>query len=372
MNALYNDPVYGSQMRRLTSAEGTRFNRNDYSRRQPENADGTLFFTYHGAAQFRIYNVADGSDFLTTNIHPGGEPQWHPDNPNLIRYLDGGNRSVGSLKINELDVTTGSTRVIADLTAQIQSAFPGALYMADAAEGSPSADGNRYGWTVFNFDEDAIGFVTYDLSSNRLLGTLALDSRGEPNWISVTPSGDHVILSWAANGFDAFVDSTVAFNVDFSDGNEIVDSSQHSDTAINAAGQDVYVYIDFGDGAAKVYNLETRQTYALFNIYDENTSTSIHISGKGYDNPGWAVFSTYNCHGNVGWACYKVFAVELHPDNPRIANLAHTYNCGDNYWTETHATTNRSLSRIYFNSDGGSCGIDAEVYSIDLDLPDAR
>ena len=33
-------------------------------------------------------------------------------------------------------------------------------------------------------------------------------------------------------------------------------------------------------------------------------------------------------------------------------------NCGDNYWTETHVVVNRSFTRIYFNSDAGSRGID--------------
>ena len=53
-----------------------------------------------------------------------------------------------------------------------------------------------------------------------------------------------------------------------------------------------------------------------------------------------------------------------------VVNLAHTYNCGDDYWTETHAVVNRSFTRIYFNSDAGSCGIDAEVY--ELTVPPLR
>jgi hypothetical protein len=45
-------------------------------------------------------------------------------------------------------------------------------------------------------------------------------------------------------------------------------------------------------------------------------------------------------------------------------DLAHTYNCGDDYWTETHAVVNGSFSRVYLNSDAGSCGIDAEVHEL--------
>ena len=50
----------------------------------------------------------------------------------------------------------------------------------------------------------------------------------------------------------------------------------------------------------------------------------------------------------------------------RLLNLAHTYNAGDSYWTEPHAVVNRDFTRVYFNSDGGSGGIDAEVYELTL------
>ena len=84
------------------------------------------------------------------------------------------------------------------------------------------------------------------------------------------------------------------------------------------------------------------------------------------DRPGWVVVSTYNCKDPGAWTCDKVFAVEI--ATGETLNLAHTYNCGNNYWTEAHAVVNRSFTRVYFNSDGGSCGIDAEVY--ELTLPD--
>ena len=59
-----------------------------------------------------------------------------------------------------------------------------------------------------------------------------------------------------------------------------------------------------------------------------------------------------------------MFAVNVH--TTEVVQLAHTYNCGADYWTETHAATNRDLTRVWFNSDGGSCGIDAEVYRLDV------
>ena len=110
------------------------------------------------------------------------------------------------------------------------------------------------------------------------------------------------------------------------------------------------------------HDLETGEATRIFDIYDD-ANTSIHISGKGYDRPGWVIASTYNCKVPGAWSCEKVMAVELQP-NGRILQLAHTHNCGDDYWTETHAAVNRDFTRVYFNTDSGSCGMDAEVMEI--------
>lgn len=110
-------------------------------------------------------------------------------------------------------------------------------------------------------------------------------------------------------------------------------------------------------------DLDTLERTKLFDAYDD-ANTSMHISGKGYEKPGWVIVSSYNCKVEGAWTCNKVLAVEL--DGGRILNLAHTYNCGEDYWSETQATVNRSFTRVYFNSDGGSCGIDAEVYRLEV------
>ena len=89
------DPVYGTAVRRVSSADGTRFDRNTYSRRQAENADGTLFMTYHGEAEYRVYDRASGELERVLPIHPDSEPQWHPTDPDRVRHLAGSNSYVG-------------------------------------------------------------------------------------------------------------------------------------------------------------------------------------------------------------------------------------------------------------------------------------
>ncbi len=364
MGKRYRDPVYRSPMRRVSSAEGTRFDRNTYSRRQAENSRGNLFMTYHGEAEYRIYNRRTLKLKRVLDIHPDSEPQWHATHRNLIRHIAGSNASVGDLKLYQTNVRNGRTKVIADLTTRLRGVWPNAAYLADRAEGTPSADGTRYAWIVFDDSERQIGIVSYDLKSNTVLGTVPMRDGLTVDWVSTSVTGDYV-----AAGYD---DGTHVYDADLTNLRKLTLTGEHSDLALDADGGDAYVYIDFSagpDGGWLVsIDLDTLQRTRIFDIY-EGGNTSVHISGKGYDRPGWVVVSTYNCKVPGAWTCEKVMAVEM-AEGGRILNLAHTYNCGEDYWTETHAVVNRSFSRVYFNSDGGSCGIDAEVYL--LKVPSAK
>ena len=363
LNDSYTDPAYGTTVTRVTSADGTRFDRNTYSRRQAENADGSMFMTYHGTAAYHVYDRQSGRLVRALPIHPDAEPQWHPTNPSLIRYIEGPNSYVGDLLLFEIDVATGAAGPIADLTEPIRAALPTADYLKDRAEGSPSADGNRYAWLVYDSSEQIVGIVTYDLARDQVLGILPaneLPDAGRLDALSMSPTGNYVVTQHG--------DGTYVYDADLTDERLIFAGGEHSDIALGADGRDVYVYIDFTAGSnggwLVAVDLETLTSSLIFDLYQQ-ANTSIHISGKGYGKPGWVVASTYNCHAGFAWSCFKVMAVELAP-NGRVLNLAHTYNCGASYWTETHAVVNRDFTRVYFNSDGGSCGIDAEVYLIDV------
>ncbi len=356
------DPIYGTPIRRLTSADGTRFDRNTYSRRQAENASGELIITYHGAAEYRVTNRSTNEVVSVLPFHPDAEPQWHPTDPNLIRHLSGDDSYTGQLSWFEHDLATGESVVIADLTSRLIEQLPDALYLSDAAEGSPSADGNRVAWMVFDSAEDPIAIVSYDLATDEILG-IKTDLRfetGEPNWVSMSASGDFVVAGHLQGTFVYDANGL---------GNErqINNKADHADLGFDARGRDVYVAIDFSSGPDAGWltsiDLATGEVTRVFEVYG-GANTSVHVSAKGYERPGWVVVSTYSCKNEGAWTCHKVMAVEI--ATGRVLHLAHTYNCGENYWTETHAVVNQSFSRVYFNSDGGSCGIDAEVYELTL------
>ena len=365
LGAVTTDPVYGSEVVRRTDATGTRFDRNTYSRRQAENADGAYFMTYHGSATYRVYNRATNELVRETDIHPNGEPQWHPTNPALLRHVQGNNSFVGDLILLQTNVADGETVVIADLTSRIQARMPTADYLIDRAEGSPSMDGNRYAWIVYDSTETPIGLVSYDLATDTILGmTVGLNESayGRLDWVSMSPTGTYVMAGYEQG--------TLVYNADLTDERVVNLKADHSDIALDAFGRDAYVYIDFSSGPDAGYlvsvDLESLDRVRIFRVYG-GANTSVHVSGKGFDKPGWVIVSTYNCKNPGAWTCEKVMAVEM-VENGRVLNLAHTYNCGDSYWTETHAVVNRSFTRVYFNTDSGSCGIDAQV--MELSVPE--
>ena len=272
------DPVYGTQLRRMTSADGTRFDRNTYSRRQAENADGRRFMTYHGDAAYRVYDRATGDLVRDLDVHPDGEPQWHPTNPDVVRHIAGSNPSVGALTYLETNAVTGAQRTIADLTGRLRNVFPTATYLGDRAEGSPSTDGNRHAWIVFDSSQNALGLVSYDLAADRILGTSPLDtSAGRLDWVSASPTGDYVVAG--------YVDATVVLDADLTRPREINEKADHSDIALTADGRDTYVYIDFSAGPDGGWlmsvELDTLERTRLFDLYDD-ANTSLHVSGKGY------------------------------------------------------------------------------------------
>jgi hypothetical protein len=366
----YVDPAYGLTIRKMADATGTRFNRNIYSRIQPENSDSTLFLTYHGNAEYRIY---DRQTLALVRSLPSlsaqNEIQWHPSNPRLVRFTEGGNSFDGTLRFMELNINdpigTDGT-VLVDLTGRLPwpdvdaAQGGGSGFIADGAEGSPSRDGNLYAWAVLNRFENLAGMVSVDISTDTILGTLdAADwaQFGDLDHVSMTPSGNAIVA--------AFDFASIAYDIDFSNPRILHEGTEHSDIAINAQGRDTFVIINFDTGDLMMVDIETAQRTNLFNIFQEDTDTSLHVSGKAFDKPGWVVVSSYFCRAQPGWACNKVIVVEL-AANPRILNLAHTYNCGQDFWTEPHAVPSRDLRRVYYNSDWGSCGIDAEMMMIDV------
>lgn len=388
----YLDPAYGTCVVRATDHETEApegFARNDYSRRQAFNADGTMMLIYANNGYWHVYD-ANTLDYIR-QLSMGGsdvEPQWHPTNPELL-YIFPHN---GGMTIKQYNVLTDASSVVTDFRnvnsiaghpgkTSIQEVWPGAARIWTKNEGSPSADARYWGLMVETDSFGGLGMITYDMETNTITGVYDYASDGNgiarPDHVSMSPTGDYMVGSWYSPACDSSASlgtlnnpcGLMSFSRDFSSAVGLAKLGEHSDIALDANGDDAIVMSNYDTGYVEMYSLATGAATKLWNIYVNGAATALHVSGKNYNKPGWVLISTYavqNPQGAELWYENKIMAVEM-TANPRIYNIAHTYNQTETYFSEPHAVVNRDFTRILFNSNwntGDYMNIDAYMISL--------
>ena len=370
----YADPAYKSCVVRATDheAEGLPgFARNDYSRRQPFNADDTKVLIYSQQGKWHIYDANSMAYVRELGLKGGSvEPQWHPANPNLLYVMDNN----GGMTISTFDVTTDEMNVVTDFRSVASIAGrPGANSLTDIwpnaarawtkSEGAPSADGRYWGLQVETADFQPLGMITYDMHTDTVTGVFDFsrdgNGIGRPDHISMSPSGKFVVPSWNGSGVNCPSRAQLgtvnkpcglmAYSRDFSSAVGLAVRGPHSDIGLDANGRDVIVAGDYETGWVEMWDLATGENTKLWQIYENDNSTAMHISARNFNKPGWVLISTY-MEKKPGWYVQKLMAVETKA-NPRILNIAHTYNTVETYFSETHAAVNRDFTRIMYNSN---------------------
>ena len=360
----FTEPAYNTCETRATdhAADGVSgFTRNDYSRRQAFNADSSQYVVYSLNGSWHLYDARTQAH-LKALPGPAGdaEPQWHPTDPDLLYYLP--TNGVG-MQVMELTVSTDTSRVVGDLSARLKERWSGANAAWTKSEGSPSRDARYWCFMVDDASWASLGVITWDRDTDTIVGWM--DTNGErPDHVSMSPSGDSCVVSGdGSNG-------TSAYSRDFSQRTQLLHKSEHSDIAIDANGDDVFVSVDYQAGAGDIFmlNIRTGVRTLLLPSYLNGTATALHISGKAFNKPGWVVLSTYaDNNGERQWFHRKVMAVQLNAD-PTIYNLAFTHNADNGYWTEPHASVNRDFTKVLFNSNWGT-GSDQDVDAYMVEIP---
>jgi WD40 repeat protein len=328
------------------------FSRTDYSRRQAFNADSSLLFTTSRDGVWHLYD-ANTLRYLEplTELKGDAEPQWDPKDPNVLYY---GQRD-GGLVIRALDVRKHTSTVAIDLRGKLP--WPNAARAWTKSEGSPSKDGRYWGFQVETEGFDILGFAVWDRVENKLVGSMPAKIR--PDHVSMSPSGRWLVVSGG--------DGTVAWSPDFKERKPLHKRTEHSDLAIGADGHDYYVSIDYDDsGWIFFVDLDTGQRTNAIRTYVDHAATAMHFSGKAFDKPGWVIVSTYKESGPPQWFMGKVFAMEL-AKNGRVYPLASHNDVRDKeYFAEPHASANRDLTRVIFNSNWGGPELDVDAYMLKL------
>ncbi|MDO5102164.1 MAG: hypothetical protein Q4D91_04590 [Lautropia sp.] len=382
MGVAVQEPTYGSCLVRLTNQSATRgrFHRNDYSRRQAFNVNGTRMFLYAEDGHWHLYDAQTGKWIKKLNGLAGdAEPHWHGTDPNLIYFLP--TNGVG-MKIYQLDVARNKVSVAADMGKHIRARWPDAHTAWTRSEGSPSASGRFWCFMTEHIRHGQWlprGVFTWDMQKQRIIGSMPISTR--PDHVSMSPSGRYCVVS----GDDKTGTRAYRWHFKAPYSNtvrtpylQLHHKSEHSDLALNKDRHDVYVSIDYQSHRGDVFmmNLDTGEKTPLFPTYQNRTATALHISGKAYRKRGWVLVSTYGEHHAATpwqhlrhsaarqWSHRKIFAVSLEK-NPKIRALAYTHSDALSYWAEPHASVNLDFTRILFNSTWNSNnGRDMEAFML--------
>ena len=360
------DATWGTLRRRLTAVQ--------YDGDGPGRSDGATYHRIDSSSRLVMspserwvlaqregdWTVVDRStgDFRTIGIGRWSSPNWHHSEPDTILHLAHEDLALLATTID------GQTRVVSDFRQQILDQLPDAVTLRAPDHGAPSLDGQRFAWAVLNEAGDAIGFVTYDLSTGAVIALKQGLPEGELGRfvsIAMSKTGDRVIL--------AFETAFVVYDLNFADEWRIEQAPYNYELALSASWHDVIVVTNFdtgtfGAGWIVAHNLTERSATRLLNLYD-NANTNMNFSGLATDRPGWVLASSHGCSAPGAWSCDRIMALNI--DDATIIDIAQTNSCARSGYAVPSGAVNHDFSRAWFNTDYGSCGEDATVVELEID-----
>jgi hypothetical protein len=377
----FRDPEFGTCIVRVTDSgtdieagDASRGMKNEYSRVQAFNADGSRILVRGLEATWYLYDAASLEPLGMLPFGGAVAPRWDPEDPHLVYYSE-------ETRLLSYRTDNGEIRMIHDFSTDFPDQTLAAVWTR--WEGSPSADGRYWGFMAEDEDWLATAFLVYDLEEDRVISTLDVrhwsDDAREVDSVTMSPRGTYFLAyldAYCERGRSGSMDQPcglMVYDRGLTEGRSLLRIVGHSDVALDAAGNEVMVYQDIDEDTISMLDLASGEITPLWAIDFSSTPIGLHFSGQSFDRPGWVLISTYDGDPvSYTWMDDQVFAVELVP-NGRVVRLAHTHSLVDeeqehDYWVEPHASVNRDFTRVVFTSNWGRSGIEeVEMYLIHME-----
>jgi hypothetical protein len=355
----------------LTEGDTSPGLKNEYSRVQSFNADGSLLLVRGVDGSWYVYSAATLQPLGRAQVDV--EPRWSAADPLVFFHVSG-------TRLMSYNLQTGVTTTVHDFAADA----PGAIMVWTRYEGSPSIDGRYWGLMAEDGNWLTSDYIVYDLQTNTVLATRDLrtwpDDEREADSVTISPLGNYFLVQMdkvceaGRLGTDSHPCGLMVYDRDLQNGRGLLRIVGHSDTALDADGREVFVYQDIDTDTLSMLDLETGISTALWLLDFSHTGFGLHISGRAFQLPGWVVVSTHDGDpAAYTWMDDSVFAVELKPGG-RVVRLAQTHSLVDesmehDYWAEPQASVNQDFTRILFTTNWGRSGSGAvEMYMIELPM----
>jgi hypothetical protein len=370
----YRDPSFNTCIVRVTdrakdlsSEDPSPGLKNEYSRVQSFNADGSMFLLYGTEGSWYLY---DSDTLLPVHQIPiGVEPRWDSADPDILYFID-------ETRLMTYNVSEDQQRILHDFSQD----FPGQQLAAvwTRYEGSPTLDTRYWGLMVEDQDWLTTAYLIYDSQEDNIIALRELQEPLEVDSVTISPLGNYFLAFLDeycradALGSDSSPCGLMIYDRDLKAGRGGLRIVGHSDLALDSHGREVLVYQDIDTDHISMLDLASGVITPLWPIDFSCSPIGLHFSGRGYKLPGWVIVSTYSgAQPSATWMDDLVFALELQPEG-RVVRLAHTHSLVDenqehDYWAEPHASVNPDFTRILFTSNWGRSGTgEVDTYWIQL------
>jgi hypothetical protein len=248
----FRDPVFGTCLARVTDSgtdieagDASRGRKNEYSRVQSFNADGTRILVRGLEATWYLYDALSLESLGMLPFDGAVAPRWDPDDPHLVYYSE-------ETRLLGYRTDTGETRMIHDFATDFPDQALAAVWTR--WEGSPSADGRYWGFMAEDEDWLATAFLVYDLEEDRVISILDVrhwpEDVREIDSVTMSPRGTYFLAyldAYCERGRPGSMDQPcglMVYDRDLSEGRSLLRIVGHSDVALDAAGNEVMVYQD--------------------------------------------------------------------------------------------------------------------------------
>ncbi len=340
--------------------------KNEYSRVQSFNADGSLLVVFTTDGNWYLYDAVSLTPLGQLPIWH--EPRWDAQDPEILYYTE-------ETRLMSYQVSNGDQRIVHEFADD----FPGQRLAAvwTKYEGSPSMDSRTWGLMAEDPEWMTVAFLIYDLETDQVIARRETPP-SEVDSVTISPLGNYFLAFYddycehGQLGSDPQPCGLMVYDRDLENGRGLLRIAGHSDLALDGSGQEVLVYQDIDTDHISMLDLASGAITPLLPIDFSHSAIGFHFSGQAYHKPGWTLVSTSNgTQPPSTWMDDQIFAVELKRGG-RVVRLAHTRSMYDesiehDYWAEPHASVNRDFTQVVFTSNWGRGGTEeVDMYLMKL------
>lgn len=383
----FSDARFGTRLTRVTAKPGLR---HEYSRYDPFNRDRSkIVLLDPPSGELRVYRADsppyDRPEKLIATLDLE-QPRWDVTEPNLLWGLR-------DFQIRTHDFATGKTKVVKDFArdpavAPLLQAGKDLYRITTKDEGEPSRDMRYWALGLQGSKDDyrLRHLLTWDRSTDRVLGVYELSKAEEIDWVGMSWSGTFVLIG--ADPGQGKISGLTMADRELSRFHRLDFATGHADVALDDRGSEVIVmqnartdYIDAIPIDWKTQPiLENGGSYdgtgrtPLVRLFASSESpvglnSGVHIS---CNVPGWCVVSTYIEPelAEQNWLDRSILLVRVSGRRREAFYLAKVHATCGAYWEETQAALSNDGSRVVWADNWGQDVGQERSFLMQLDMPD--